>query len=100
MARAYAYAFDGGPYPPELSLFFAAQEFGVETVFGRRQLSAREIRDLMTAKSANTIIQWYESRMRAGDIAQWAKDHPQETSALELAHKEYLNWQETKSRSS
>ena len=95
MARAYAYARGDAPCPTEITLYKATEAFGVSAVFGARQLSAQEIRTLITAKTADAVVRWYREREKAESWAKWQEAHPQETTVLEMAFKEHEAWRQT-----
>lgn len=73
---------------PELELLNAIKVFGVEAVTGRKVLSAREIRNMLTAE---TVVNAYRGRenYRDEDGKQdwpgWAKDHPAASRLLDRA---------------
>ena len=91
MARAYAYCINKAPYPPEIEFSRAIKEFGVMAVTGRNVLSAREVRDCLTAQSADRLISIFHAR-QASDMGKWDDMHPFEARLIARVQKEYLRW--------
>jgi hypothetical protein len=93
MVRAYAYALGREPKPTELDLNEKVKRWGVEAVFGKSTLTVREMRDMDTAESASTMIQWFKQRERSENWSAWEAANPDVAKFLNLLHKDYLTWQ-------
>jgi hypothetical protein len=91
MARAYAFCIGKAPYLPEIEFSRAVKEFGVMAVTGRNVLSAREVRDCLTAQSADRFISLFHARKESG-MSKWDDAHPFEARLIARVQKEYLQW--------
>ena len=83
MAEAYLYAENDAPssIPYELIDLSYIDRFGVEAVYGRKTLSAKEIRNMILAEN---VVNAYNSRRAAmGDnVAKWAAENEQAAKLL------------------
>ena len=79
MAAVYGYAETGGQQPDELILLGYIDRYGVEQVLGKRQLSAKEIREMTLA---DNVLRAYRSRQASENWAAWAEAHPGENRLL------------------
>jgi hypothetical protein len=91
MARAYAFCAGSAPFPAEMELARAVRAFGVKAVTGRDTLTAREIRDCMTADFAEKVIGFYRAREASGNWAEWEVQHAHEARALKQVQEAYTN---------
>ena len=73
ITAAYKYAKFGGEEPKELKLLGLVDRFGVEPVFGRKQLTAMELRTMLVAEN---VYQAYKSMKSSKDASKWAADNP------------------------
>lgn len=91
MARVYGYCIGKAPFPPEIEFSRAVKEFGAMAVTGRNVLSAREIRDCLTAQSADRLISLFSAR-QANDMGKWDEAHPFEARLISRVQMEYVKW--------
>lgn len=88
MGATYLYAEDSAqwPQPEQLNLLWMIDRFGVMAVLGRPTLSAREIRDMLTAENVfDAYREMKAAEKKEGGWTDWAKANPQKDRCLKQA---------------
>lgn len=78
MGRAYRYAEERGPKPPEYEAGQLVDRFGAAVVFGGT-MRRRDMHDILLVE---TIVTAYRQLEKAESWAEWAQDNPQLSELL------------------